>query len=344
VRIGIDASELCGPGVGGVRTAVSLLLTALARQGADVAAFAPSPVEVPPRVRMVSTGGPRRPAAWRRSRALRRALRRVDLFHSPVTAFPRVRGLPVTATVHELPFVENYRLEGWRRSLAQQLWLARAMGECAALFAPSAATLRQMTHLHPASPRLTHVVPHPCPPVPPGVRRREEFFLFVGRLDRRKCVEAIFEGVARTGVEVGLAGPHERRARGRIGEAARKAGVRARFLGVVGPGELDRLYRAARAVALPSVSEGFGFPVLEALGRGVPVIVSKGTGAAETGGDAALAVDPLRADEIARAFERSGDPEYAGEVAWRGPARAAEFTFDRTARAYLEAFHRALGG
>jgi glycosyltransferase involved in cell wall biosynthesis len=327
-----------------VRTATRLLLDALARAGADVSALAPRPVDLPPGVTMRATGGPLSPRRWRRSRALRRALGALDLFHSPVTAFPRFRGPKVSVTVHELPFVENFRLEGWRRALAQQVWLARAMGECARIFAPTAATLRQMTLVHAACPEVTSVVPHPCPPIPAGVRSDDGSILFVGRLDRRKCVEALLAGVVGRAGEIRLAGPHGWSARRRIERAAAALGVRPRFLGVVPDGELDRLYRCARAVGLLSVSEGFGFPVLEALGRGVPVVVARGTGAAEVGGGSVLAVDPIDRAAIAAAFDRAGEDSYRVGIARSGPARAAEFTAARTAQGYQEGFRLALGG
>ncbi|MDH3592008.1 MAG: glycosyltransferase, partial [Planctomycetota bacterium] len=113
--------------------------------------------------------------------------------------------------------------------------------------------------------------------------------------------------------------------------------------GVVDDETLDYLYRQACVVGLVSLSEGFGFPVLEALARGVPVVVCRGTGAAETGGDAVLAVDPTDAAAVAAALERAASPEHRAFVHRRGPARALEFTAERTAHGYTKGFARALG-
>ncbi|MGH7163815.1 MAG: glycosyltransferase, partial [Planctomycetota bacterium] len=251
------------------------------------------------------------------------------------------------ATVHELPFVENSSLEGTRRELAQSFRLARALSSCALLFAPSEATLRQMRSVHPAAGRITRVVPHPCPAVRGGATvPHDGSLLFVGRLGRRKRVEALFSGAAAFDGEIRLAGPQRRRERARVEAAARRFGVggRVRFLGIVDEDALDALYRSARAVALLSASEGFGFPVLEALARGVPVIVAEGTGAAETGGDAALVVDPASPEAIAEAIRRAGDAAYRAGVETDGPARCALFSPERTARAYEEAFLHAVGG
>jgi len=349
VKVGIDASELRNGAVGGVRTAVWLLLDALHRNapGVELTALAPEAVDVPEGVRMVATGGPRHPRRWRRSRALRRALAGLDLFHSPVTAFPLLPGPVYTATVHELPFTVNFRLEGPTRALVQWFWLSRAMGRCAALVAPSEATLRQMRLAHPAVHRITHVVPHPAPPAPAHEQHGHDgSILFVGRLEKRKAVEALLGGAAAVDGEIRLVGPPRETDRMRIERLADRLGIgsRVNFLGVVDDESLDYFYRKACVVGLVSASEGFGFPVLEALARGVPVVVAEGTGAAEVGGDAVLAVDTTDRDAIAAALRRAADPAYRERVRVQGPARAMHFTPERTARGYVEMFRRALGG
>lgn len=347
IRVGIDASELKPGAVGGVPTAIRLLLRALKGHapGVEPIAVAPREIEAPPGVEVRVTGGPARSRPWRRSRALRRAVSDLDLFHSTVTAFPDLPDKPVTATVHELPFVVDYHYEGQRRALAQWRWLSHALGRCAALVAPSRVTLDQMVTAHPAAWRVTTVVPHPAPPAPDHEQHGHDgSILFVGRLDRRKCVESLIRGAAGSGGEIRLVGAHAARRRDEIERVARACGAfdRLRFLGVVDAEALDRLYGCARVVVLCSASEGFGFPVLEALARSVPVIVSRDTGAAEVAGEAALLVDPGDADQITAAIERTGEAEWRGRIARVGPARALEFSPERTARGYAEVFARAL--
>jgi len=349
MKVAVDVTELASREPGGVRTGLRLLLAALRDHapGVDAVAVAPRPVPLPEGVASRWTGGPGTPRAWRRSRALSRALEGFDVFHSPVTAHPRGLALPMTVTVHELPFVVDARLEGSWRALVQYTWLSRALSAGALLIAPSRTTRDQIAVAHPAALSRTLVVPHPAPVVPEGPRAQSDgSLLFVGRLEPRKCVGALFDAAGAWPGEVRLAGPQRPRERRRVEELARARGLsdRLRILGVVDEGRLDALIRHAAAVVLPSASEGFGFPVLEALGRGVPVIVSRSTGAAETAGDAGIAIDPSDAVAFARALgvvQQTGTRE---RVAREGPARLAEFPPERTARGYAEAFHRALAG
>jgi glycosyltransferase involved in cell wall biosynthesis len=117
-----------------------------------------------------------------------------------------------------------------------------------------------------------------------------------------------------------------------------------RFEGWVSAGELEGLWALADAFVFPSLYEGFGLPVLEAMARGVPVACAEASSLPEVAGDAALLFDPLAEDEIAAAIERLlGDPALAEELRAKGLQRARRFTWAQTARLTLESYARALG-
>jgi glycosyltransferase involved in cell wall biosynthesis len=114
--------------------------------------------------------------------------------------------------------------------------------------------------------------------------------------------------------------------------------------GHVSDRDLDALYRGADAFAYLSLYEGFGLPVVEALARGVPSVVSATSSLPEVVGDAAVLVDPEDVGEIADALARVlTDREVAEDLRRRGRERAAGFTWKTTARATLDAYRRATG-
>ena len=115
-------------------------------------------------------------------------------------------------------------------------------------------------------------------------------------------------------------------------------------VGFVSGAERDALYAGAAAVAYPSLREGFGLPVLEAMAQGAPVLTSAGTATAEVAGDAAVLVDPLDESAIAGGLERLlGDPVAAAELGRRARERAATFTWKRCADGYEAAYREAAG-
>lgn len=119
----------------------------------------------------------------------------------------------------------------------------------------------------------------------------------------------------------------------------------ARFLGWVDARELEGLYAAATAFVFPSLAEGFGLPVLEAMSRGLPVACSAVDPIGAVAGDAAIKFDPRSPREIADAIRRLiGDPAEAARLSAAGRQRAARFTWEATARGTLASYERALSG
>ena len=157
------------------------------------------------------------------------------------------------------------------------------------------------------------------------------YVLAVGTLEPRKNLERLVAAWARVPQrsthQLALVGP-----RGwddaPILQAAAEGG--AKLLGRVSDADLAALYAGCAAFAYPSLYEGFGLPVLEAMSAGAPVITSNVSSLPEVAGDAAVLVDPLDTDAIAAAIRRVlEDP---GDLRDRGRRRAAEFSWERTAR------------
>ena len=134
---------------------------------------------------------------------------------------------------------------------------------------------------------------------------------------------------------------HEEELRQRVAELGLGADVR--MLAWIPSGELEGLYSAAACFVFPSLAEGFGLPVLEAMARGVPVACSGRGALAEVAGDAALHFDPERESDIAAAIERLlGDPVEADRLRTAGRERASRFSWRATAAATLASYERAI--
>jgi glycosyltransferase involved in cell wall biosynthesis len=156
-----------------------------------------------------------------------------------------------------------------------------------------------------------------------GERAEGEYILAVGTLEPRKNLARAIEAAARIGAPLRVVG-----AAGWGGVEARGANVE--WLGEVDDEELARQYRGARCVVYPSIYEGFGLPVLEAMACGAAVVTSAGGATGEVAGDAAVLVDPLDVSAIAGGIERAVATR--DELRTLGLARAQAFSWDDAAR------------
>ncbi|MGH9407046.1 MAG: glycosyltransferase family 4 protein [Terriglobia bacterium] len=125
----------------------------------------------------------------------------------------------------------------------------------------------------------------------------------------------------------------------------RRAGLadRVKVMGYVPAEEVRRLYRTARVLLFPSLEEGFGLPVLEAMAHGLPVVTSATSSLPEVGGDAVLYCDPRDERDVAeKTLQAAEDQKLRQEMIEKGLARAREFTWRRTAQQTLRVYDEAL--
>jgi glycosyltransferase involved in cell wall biosynthesis len=162
------------------------------------------------------------------------------------------------------------------------------------------------------------------------------YVLFVGTVEPRKNLAGLTQAMALLagrGVDLALVGPDgwNEDLAAHI-DVLHSAGVRVHRLGFQPPDALPAIYAGAAAFCFPSLREGFGMPVLEAMACGAPVVTSAGTATAEVVGDAGLLIAPTAPADIALALERIlDDPALAADLRARGRERAATFTWERTA-------------
>jgi glycosyltransferase involved in cell wall biosynthesis len=172
--------------------------------------------------------------------------------------------------------------------------------------------------------------------------------LFVGTIEPRKNLAGVIGAMARLAgrdVDLVLVGPDgwNEDLDARLAALA-GTGIAVHRLGFQAPEVLPALYAGAAAFCFPSLREGFGMPVLDAMAQGAPVVTSTGTATAEVAGDAGLLVEPTDHGAIAAALgEVLDDPALADRLRDRGRARAREFTWARTAQLTVAAYDEVIG-
>ncbi len=235
--------------------------------------------------------------------------RGMSVYHETNHAAPPFRG-PVVLTVHDLSTVlhpgtqEPARARHFARSL-----LARAR-KARRVVVPTEAIAREVRQHLRVEARFT----------PPGDSPRREFVLYVGDQGPRKGLETLRLALP-GGVELVLAGPPA---------------------GYVSEDELLRLYREAAALVLPSLYEGFGLPLLEAMACGAPCIASDDPALMEVSGGAALHFPRGDAPALREALRRVlGDAALRDELSRRGVERARAFRWDQCAARHVEAYREA---
>jgi len=297
-------------------------------------------------------------------RALLRIAREqaLDLVHYPNQfggAF-LPRRVKRVATLHDLTPLLFPKHHPRTRVLAYRFLLRRALRQSTHVIVDAASTRTDLVQRRLARADAVTVVPlaaapafRPAPPDPEVARRYDlprRFVFGVGVLEPRKNYVRLVDAVARVraaGEDVGLV------IAGRDGwhwenplDAPEHAALRphARLLRNVPDADLPALYRHAAVFAYPSLYEGFGLPLLEAMASGVPVVTSNVSSMPEVAGDSALLVDPTDTAALAAALHRLlRDATLHARLRSAGLERAAAFSWDRTARETLAVYRRVCG-
>lgn len=382
MRIAIDARALTGRFTGDRTYWRGLLRALLARDRENeylLYTRLPLPEGEPPdapnaRRLVVPAASERAWTLWALPRALRRD--RADLLHVQYTAPPAAfTPCPVVTTVHDISFRLFPEWFPPKHRILLNLTVPASMRRAARVITDTESSRRDILDAYDLPPEKVKAVLLGLPDgfggeagTDPGAQETARsvakerygldgpFFLAVGVLQPRKNLRLLAEAFgmarARGGLKHTLAlvgkagwGTEEEALRAL---AARHGGPEAAqavaFPGYVADEDLPHLYRACAAFCYPSLYEGFGFPPLEAMACSAPVLASNAPAMPEVCGGAARLLSPTDADAWADALIEIGTrPEAARELAARGPAHAARFTWDDTARRTLEVYREVLG-
>lgn len=274
----------------------------------------------------------------------------VDVVHATTWAVPPT-ARPLVVTVHDVAFLHDPGHFTRRGNAYFRRALEHVRRRADAIVVPSASTAQDCTAAGIAAERIT-VVPHGVRVTRPtsarvtGLRRElgltRDYVLWCGTVEPRKNLATLLTAFAGLGADVDLvlAGPA---GWGRVPELP--AGLRrdrVHVLGRLDREDLDTVYAGARAFCFPSIREGFGLPVLEAMAHGVPVVTSAGTACAEVAGDAAVLVPALDADAMTEGLARAVGPDHDDLVA-RGLRRASQFSWQAAADATAGVYRKVSG-
>ena len=311
MRVGVDTSPLVQTRAGTSRVVRGLLGALRDRPGMEL--------------ELLSFGGSGRAssvvrdALWYPVRLPRRA-ERLDVLHCTTFRGPLRSRVPTVLTVHDMAIVRYPEaFPRWHR-LYGKAGLRRVLRAADAVVAVSEFTKLEVATLVDVPAERIRVVPNGVDPLftPDGRAAEGSYVLAVATLEPRKNLDRVVEAARLAGVELRVVG-----ARGWGG--VKVSG----WVGEIPDAELARLYRGARCVLYPSLYEGFGLPVLEAMASGTPVVTSRGTAMEEIAGCAAVLVDPNDVTAIAEGIAQAESRRE--EIVPLGLARASAFTWERAA-------------
>ena len=285
-----------------------------------------------------------------------------ELFHATEHLLIPLRGVPTVLTVHDLIFYlfpEHHKpLNYWYLNLALPLYCHRAT----AIIAVSEASKRDLVRcwgLDPARITVVHEAADPrfrpaSPAAIAAVRRRyglpPRFLVTVGVIEPRKNLSRLLDALAilrrDEDVHLVIVGGKGWLTMGffrKLESFAHRQAVT--LTGYVPDEDLPAVYGAATVCVQPSLYEGFGLPLLEAMACGVPVVCSRASSFPEVGGDAARYFDPTDVEGMAEAIRAVWrDEALRAEMRAQGLVQAARFSWARAARETIAVYERVLAG
>jgi glycosyltransferase involved in cell wall biosynthesis len=312
------------------------------------------------------TRRPWRRIVWEQTR-LAAISRDLDLLHGLAFAAPFVSSCPTVVTVHDLSFLRHPgAFRPFNRSYLSLVTKASTR-RAARVIAVSQSTRQDVIALCRVPPERVAVVPngvtpefHPADPAEVSAFRQraglpERYILYLGTLEPRKNLVRLLEAYALLDarqqtagapavpplVIAGAKGWYYQEIFARVADLGLTG--RVLFPGFVPIEELPWWYRGAVLFVYPSLFEGFGLPVLEAMACGTPAITSRASSLPEVAGDAAILVDPQDVEQLAEAIHRVlTAPDLAGQLRAAGFRQAAHFSWERTAAETRQVYCAAL--
>jgi glycosyltransferase involved in cell wall biosynthesis len=280
--------------------------------------------------------------------------RAIDVYHSPSYTLPLKLTCPGVVTVHDLAFMDR-RYHNGRLRLYLRLLTGLSLRRATRIIAVSQYTKAQIEERFPDTRGRVSVVHSGLQQLFVNdhreVRRLHDrpYVLFVGSVEPRKNMPRLVRAWEQAVTSAGL--PHDLVLCGPLGwrygasmKAVEGSPLRARIhrIGYAPERDLPHWYAGADLLLYPSLDEGFGFPVLEAMAADTPVVSSEAGAIPEVAGDAAVLVDPRSVHAIAEGIDRVlTDGALARELTERGRQRAAAFTWKKAALETIEVYRRA---
>lgn len=272
--------------------------------------------------------------------------RNAALFHGLNQRLPQRRFAGQVATFHDLfVMTADYSTPEFRARFTAQA--RHAAAEADRIVAVSQFTAKQVMELLDVEKSRVVVIPHGVRKFPAVARTREKIVLHVGAIQKRKNLVRLvraFERVAKDWrlVLAGSSGYGAEEVFAAIAESP--AASRVTVTGYVETQDLAEWYAKAAVFAFPSLDEGFGMPVLEAMAAGVPVVASNGSAVGEVSGNAAILVDPISEEELRDALVRlTTEPELREKLILEGKKRAADFTWEDASQRTLAVYRELMG-